>query len=73
LTNILDTIKRPDFIRDIAIAIVFLIIGSFMSPIVSDWFNENFGKTPQRLVGLLQDNKIQEFNTLKKEIIRTIH
>lgn len=68
MNHLLDSIKSPDFIRDLAITIVFLKIGSVFVTKISDWFNENFDKTPERLVGLLKSNKIEEFTDLRKQI-----
>ncbi|HSF51512.1 MAG TPA: hypothetical protein VLA74_12185, partial [Nitrososphaeraceae archaeon] len=61
------TIKSR-FVIDVIIAIGFLISGIFLSPYISEWYDENYGKTLERLSGLLQSEKIQEFNDLRKQI-----
>jgi uncharacterized protein YjbI with pentapeptide repeats len=51
-------------LTDLIIATVSLIIGI----IGSTWYDEYVEKSPQKLGGLLENNKIQEFNDLRKQI-----
>jgi hypothetical protein len=67
LVNFLETVKRPDFIRDAAIAVGFLLVGIVASPVVEDWWDVNVRITPERLSILLQNNNIEEFNDLRKQ------
>jgi hypothetical protein len=68
LDRFMNTLKRRDFVRDAGIAVGFLVIGAFSSPLIQEWYDENFGKTPERLAGLLRGDKIREFNELRNQI-----
>jgi uncharacterized protein YjbI with pentapeptide repeats len=65
--DLLDTLKRPDFIRDSAIAVGFLLVGIIASSAVEDWRDASFGITPVRLSNLLQNTDIKGFNDLRKQ------
>ena len=64
----LSSTLKSHFVIDVIIAISFLISGIFLSSYISEWYDENYGKTLERLSGLLQSDKIQEFNDLRKQI-----
>ena len=67
LVNFSDTLKRPGFIRDSAIAVVFLLVGIVASPVVEDWWDANIRITPERLLSnLLEKPDIKGFNDLRK-------
>ena len=63
-------------LRKVALTFISLLIGALLgailSPIITDWYNENYGKTPQHLAALLKSGNIQEFNNLRKEINQKI-
>ena len=60
-------------LRDVYfVAIGSLLLSIFIPLLISDWYNENFGKTQQRLVGLWKCDKINEFNDLRKQINQSI-
>ena len=45
-------------LRDVYfVAISSLVLSIFIPLFISEWYNENFGKTPQRLAGLWKGDK----------------
>lgn len=67
--SVLSVLKRRQVIRDAIVAVVFLIVGIIASPAFEDWWDANVSLTPVKLSNFLQNNRIEEFENQRKQLL----
>jgi len=63
-------VHRQDIILNVGIAVGFFILSIIASPPFEEWWEEDYGKTPERLSKLLQATDIEKFNDEGKKFMK---